>query len=238
MSSAILYLAIVAIWAVVLVPRWLRPRPAQPQPAGQPAEPQLEEPQPAAPEPAEPLPDTPQPVDGERPSPAPASDGAADPGPVPAPPSRADRRAEILQARRRMLAMLVVLTAGAVGIAVTGIAATWVVIPPAVLLAGFLVLLREAARIDAERQRRATRIRRAAVDHVASDEPESFRADAEVSPSQVPVTASVPVTAPVTAPTPDATEPPTGAEVIDISGRISDQVYDQYSDAANRAVGD
>ena len=26
MSSAILYLAIVAIWAVVLVPRWLRPR--------------------------------------------------------------------------------------------------------------------------------------------------------------------------------------------------------------------
>jgi len=26
MSSAILYLAIVVIWAIVLVPRWLRPR--------------------------------------------------------------------------------------------------------------------------------------------------------------------------------------------------------------------
>src|SRR6516162_1266313 len=35
LSSAILYLAIVAIWAVVLVPRWLRPRAAQPQPAEQ-----------------------------------------------------------------------------------------------------------------------------------------------------------------------------------------------------------
>ena len=32
MSSAILYLAIVAIWAVVLVPRWLRPRAAPPRP--------------------------------------------------------------------------------------------------------------------------------------------------------------------------------------------------------------
>jgi sarcosine oxidase gamma subunit len=29
-----------------------------------------------------------------------------------------------------------------------------------------------------------------------------------------------------------------GAQIIDISGRIGDQVYDQYSDAANRAVGD
>ena len=38
MSGAILYLAIVAIWAVVLVPRWLRPRPAPPQPVPVPAE--------------------------------------------------------------------------------------------------------------------------------------------------------------------------------------------------------
>jgi hypothetical protein len=37
---------------------------------------------------------------------------------------------------------------------------------------------------------------------------------------------------------PDAPEPLGGAEIIDISGRIGDQVYDQYSDAANRAVGD
>jgi hypothetical protein len=133
-----------------------------------------------------------------------------------------------------MLAMLVVLTAGAVGIAVTGIAATWVVIPPAVLLAGFLVLLREAARIDAERQRRATRILRAARDHVAGQEPESFGDDAGATPDQVPATAAAPVTASAL----EAAEPLPGAEVIDISGRISDQVYDQYSDAADRAVGD
>ncbi len=48
LSSAILYLAIVAIWAVVLVPRWLRPRSAQPQAAEQPEE-QPGEPQSAAP---------------------------------------------------------------------------------------------------------------------------------------------------------------------------------------------
>jgi hypothetical protein len=227
LSSAILYLAIVAIWAVVLVPRWLRPRPAQPQPADQPVEPPLEEPQPVAEEPAEP-------VDGEQRDAAPAWDGDADPEPVPAVPSRTARRAEILQARRRMLIMLLVLTAGAVGIAVTGIAATWVIIPPAMLLAGFLVLLREAARIDAERKRRATRIRRATLGDVASEEPESFRADAGASPEQAPVTTS----APITASAPDAAAPLTGAEVIDISGRISDQVYDQYSDAADRAVGD
>ena len=38
MSGAILYLAIVAIWAVVLVPRWLRPRSAPQQPVPVPVE--------------------------------------------------------------------------------------------------------------------------------------------------------------------------------------------------------
>ena len=28
------------------------------------------------------------------------------------------------------------------------------------------------------------------------------------------------------------------AEIIDISARVNDQLYDQYTDAANRAVGD
>ena len=28
------------------------------------------------------------------------------------------------------------------------------------------------------------------------------------------------------------------AEIIDISERVGDQLYDQYTDAANRAVGD
>ena len=217
MSSAILYLAIVAIWAVVLVPKWLRPRPAQP------AE------QPAAPA-------TPEPVDADRSgdaepdaTPAEADAPLAEPvaGPVPAPLSPADRRAEVLQARRRMLAMLVTLTIGAVGLAVTGIAASWVIIPPVVLLAGFLVLLREAVHTDAVRSRRATQVRRAATQPVADQEPKSAGEDAEASPDQVPLTATA-----------SAAEAAPDAEVIDISARVSDQVYDQYADATERAVGD
>ena len=40
--------------------------------------------------------------------------------------------------------------------------------------------------------------------------------------------------------TPEApeAEPAPTAEIIDISARVSDQVYDQYTDAAERAVGD
>src|SRR5499433_2099396 len=60
LSSAILYLAIVGIWAVVLVPRWLRPRSAQPQPAEQqfaeqPAEPLTAPAEPLTAPPVEPL---------------------------------------------------------------------------------------------------------------------------------------------------------------------------------------
>jgi hypothetical protein len=208
LSSAILYLAIVAIWAVVLVPRWLRPRPAQP------AE-QFTE-QPAAPEPVD------ADLSGE-------ADVPADPpaAPVPAPPSATERRAEVLQARRRMLTMLVTLTIGAVGLAITGIAASWVIIPPVVLLAGFLVLLRDASHSDAERSRR-TQVPRAATRPMTGHEPTSAGEDAEASPSQVPLTATAP----------DPAEAARGAEVIDISARVSDQVYDQYADAAERAVGD
>jgi hypothetical protein len=37
---------------------------------------------------------------------------------------------------------------------------------------------------------------------------------------------------------PGAVVASSGAEIIDISGRIGDQFYDQYSDTANWAVGD
>jgi hypothetical protein len=253
LSSAILYLAIVAIWAVVLVPRWLHPRTAQPQPADQPsvpqpgtpesAEPVLSEPvlsEPMLSEPVRSVPEEPlqvaTPADAARPEPADpepdpawAEDDTVAVDPVPAAPSpAAEKRADALQARRRMLAMLVVLTAGGAGLGVTGIAAYWVIIPPAVLLAGYLVLLREAARIDAKRSRRAAQTRHGTLDSVAGQEPDSFCEDVQVSPDRVLVTASAPV----------AAESPPGAEIIDISGRIGDQVYDQYSDAANRAVGD
>jgi hypothetical protein len=239
-SSAILYVAIVAIWAVVLVPRWLHTRSAQPEPAEQPAQPEPAE-QPAQPEPAE------QPAQPQAAEPVPqaaeplaqAADAGPAPGdgpglaeepdePDPAYPFPDDRRADIFQARRRMLIALAVLTAGAAGLAVTGITAPWVIAPPAVLLAGFVVLLREAARANAEHARRATRIGYAEVSPLAGQEPGSFREDAAASPHQVPATVSGPGTA----------EAQPDADVIDISARISDQVYDQYSDAAERAVGD
>ena len=47
------------------------------------------------------------------------------------------------------------------------------------------------------------------------------------------VVAAEAVRAPVTEPKPAWT-----AEIIDISARLGDQLYDQYADAAVRAVGD
>jgi hypothetical protein len=243
LSSAILYVAIVAIWALVLVPRWLRNRSAAPQSVEpQPARPQ-ESPAGAGPlasEPAYPAasaPDGPATAAGPaEPEPAhlaaPAGlAGAAGPAApeaareAPEAPATA-LRADILRARRRMLAALIALTGGAVALAVAHFAAFWIVIPPTLVLAGFIVLLREAAHIDSERSGRTTRIHHAAANAVAAQEPGSVPGDATASPAAASATAAVP-----------ATEPP-GADVIDISGRISDQVYDQYADAKERAVGD
>jgi len=228
LSSAILYLAIVAIWAVVLVPRWLRPRAAPPQPVPVPAE----SPDAEVREPAGPAQDAgvARPVSADAPDAAggavggeavagpvvsgeDARDEEAAPEPEVAAPSPVSRRTEVLKARRRLLSTLIALTVVAAGLAVTRIDAYWIVIPPTVLLAGYVVLLREFAHIDAERARRAALIR---------------HAEAGAQAGREPVPAAMPAV-------PAALG---GAEIIDISGRVGDQVYDQYSDAANRAVGD
>jgi hypothetical protein len=233
LSSAILYLAIVAIWAVVLVPRWLHPRAAPPQPVPVPAEsPDAELREPAGPahdagvtravgtDGPEAAGEAGQLVAGADVSGEDARDEEAAPEPEVAAPPWFSRRAEVLKARRRLLSTLIALTVVAVGLAATHIDAYWIVIPPTVLLTGYMVLLRQFTHIDAERARRAARIHRAEARDGAGQEP-------------------VPATAPA-APDlgPDAPAAPGGAEIIDISGRIGDQVYDQYSDAANRAVGD
>ena len=203
MSSAILYLAIVAIWAIVLVPRWLRP----PQASGT-LESNLAEPVDASP--LEDLAGAEEDVGGGEGLPHPGAQAAG-------------RRARILQARRRMLVTLTVLTAGAVGIAVTRLAASWVVIPPAVMLAGFVLLLREAARTDAELARAAAgQHSRGAAAAAAGGpgQPQAGLADAAQA-----VVASAPAGVP-------------SAQIIDISSRVGDQLYDQYADAEVRAVGD
>jgi hypothetical protein len=57
----------------------------------------------------------------------------------------------MLAARRRLLLMLIGLEVAAITLAVLGLAAVWVVIPPSIMLIGYLLLLREAAQADAER---------------------------------------------------------------------------------------
>ncbi len=216
MSSAILYLAIVAIWAIVLVPRWLRP----PQASGT-LESNLAEP--VAASPLEDLAEAEEDPDGGEGVPAP---GAQADGGGPARPAAAERRERVLQARRRMLVTLTAITAGAVAIAVAHLAASWVVIPPAVMLAGFVLLLREAARIDTERAWEAAwrHGRRTGAGTTAAGGPERQQAG-PAGGAQAGVVAS----------------PQTGvpsAQIIDLSARIGDQLYDQYADAEVRAVGD
>src|ERR1019366_9478735 len=67
---------------------------------------------------------------------------------------RQSQRGMILQARRRMFVMITILTAGAVGMAATHMAASWVIVPPGMMLGGFMLVLRESARSDAARARR------------------------------------------------------------------------------------
>ena len=125
-------------------------------------------------------------------------------------------RAAALRARRRSLTLLVTLLLVTAGLASQGAVPGWVIVPPLGVLGLFLLVLREAARCDAElaakraaahaaelaRQARAARLR-------AREQARQAAAAAQHE-----------------------------AEVIDISRRVGDQLYDQYADAAVRAVGD
>jgi hypothetical protein len=215
LSSAILYVAIVAIWACVLIPRWLRRDSAVPSPSSEEqaadqlatdqfataAETDEEQAAPArrrrfrradrqdaaeerdpvlgesrrVPEPSRRVPEpsrrVPEPSryvpDPSRRVPEP-SRYVPDPSRYVADPSRRmpasggdpdvpdDRpHHRVLSARRRLLAMLVVLTMAAGALAYTKLAAWWVILPPSVMLLGYLVLLREAGKADVDRRERA-----------------------------------------------------------------------------------
>ena len=264
MSSAILYVAIIAIWACVLIPRWLRrdsargasgadsetvpdgtvagtdgmiagtdgivagtdgmadsgaggraadesargasesgraadvgsgwlrarvevaerrESPAPPLPA-----PRLPAPQPPAPEPPAPEP--------------PASEEPADEAPLEdAPPSSPtpETRHRMLAARRRLLGMLLVLEAAAIALAMLGLAALWVVVPPTVMLAGYLLVLREAAHADVERaahDQEAARARARAQEQASARDRARARAaqrpPAAMAPAGVPATPAAP----------------------------------------------
>jgi hypothetical protein len=239
LSSAVLYLAIVAIWVGVLVPRWLRrshPAATQ-QPVGQPDETLASAEHHSDSRPgwsAEPgrsadlagqddrLPgDTqfaaaPTYLDADEAADVMAA-GYEETGPAwsapPAPPSPAGRpsgRAHVIQARRRMLTMLMTVAVAAVACTAAHLTRWWVCIPVAGMIGFYLVLLRAAAIADAEnRELRAEALQLRGYDQ---------RARARQA-------------RPVPQPTPVA-------DIIDISAMVSDQLYDQYADDTARAVGD
>ena len=124
-------------------------------------------------------------------------------------------REQMLRARRRMLTILVAMTLVTLGFTALHVVSWWICVPPAGLLMLYVLLLREIALADAEhaRKRAAWEAAQARAYHrymAAQAEREAYEA-AQASP---------------------------GAQIIDISGRVTDQLYDQYADAAVRAVGD
>jgi hypothetical protein len=121
--------------------------------------------------------------------------------------------------------MLIVLAIGSGALAVMRMAAWWVLVPPALMLSGYLVLLREAATADAERRElvRAREARSAAARRAA---PAAARTAAGRTPASAPAAISG---AGASAP---------GAEIIDLSASRREDFYDQYADAKLRAVGD
>lgn len=230
MSSAILYLAIVAIWAFLLVPRWIRRSHAPPAPpltgddaADADAFPESEQLAAESPEPTgDPLQDD-EPDTAPIPAiidpavlPADASSGAFAPEPD-GPPARPRRpvnppisRAKILQARRRLMTTLVLLGIAAVGGTLLGLTSAWVCVPPVIMLGMYALLLREAALADTDNARR-----RAREAHIARQRARQRAREAWAARTPQPT-----------------------AQIIDISSRLGDQLYDQYADATVRAVGD
>ena len=143
----------------------------------------------------------------------------------------------VLAARRRLLGLLVLLAATAGALAGMRMAAWWVVVPPSVMLLGYLPLLRAASKVDAERRELAARYQMASdrqADYSGSGSGSGsgsrsgsgsgsgtgtgFRGVGEPVPHVTPVRLAVP------------------AEVVD--AMAEDEIYDQYTDAKLRAVGD
>ena len=255
LSSAILYLAIVAIWAGVLIPRWLRRdssstarvgddlTTAEPDSAGE------EEPAPRSRRSRREATLSAEAARSAEARPAARPEERAEIHAVRADgrlKARVEGRAEghrrapedrreaprgeprrggprdqdhnrVLSARRRLFGMLLMLVIASGTLAFTVLAAWWVVVPPSAMLLGYMALLREAAKADAERRE----VARPSAPRARS----SAASPAAASPAAGP------------APVPDA-------EVIDISAsrgstvQAGEEFYDQYADAKLRAVGD
>lgn len=289
MSSAILYVAIVAIWACVLIPRWLRRDTARGEGAGADT---------AVPgdvvsgdvvDDAAPEEDTAGVVRSDAAVRADASvrsdsavragstagagttawtdasaDGArghadAEPRDVPepgegggAPPQTpGEARQRMLAARRRLLGMLAVLEIAAIALALSRLAALWVLIPPTVMFAAYLLLLREASRGDAERARREEDAAHARARAQARAERAARHASAARSPVAPPAPAATASAAPGRAvryedlpggrdfaPGLAGKYTTSATAVADSYERTDEDFRDQYAMEKLRAVGD
>lgn len=265
MSSAILYLAIIAIWACVLIPRWLRRDSARGSAvAGFSAAPEtVDGDLPAVPfgrdvagadEPGSRM-VTEVPLDSaagpavREPEPDSDSDSAEqDAAPPPLTPEESRRR--MLAARRRLLGVLTALEGAAIMLAVFNLAALWVVIPPSVMLTGYLLLLREAAHADAERWRRDEEAAQA-----RTRERDRTRARARAPQGGVTAAGTAGLASPASPASPAAGYADLGtgrdfapglagkytasnAEVVPIPEREDEDSCDQYTQGRLRAVGD
>ena len=223
MSSVFLFVGIVAIWAFVLVPRWLhRHHSAQQVDAdGADESPGYDdydyEPQDEAGEYAGTSPGHGGPPPAGAESAGPDAQEEQYSAAERAPSRRAGRvgsarpltRSKVLQARRRLLTLLVLVAGGAGACTALKLTAWWACIPPAAMLVMYLLLLRETAIADAERARRRAAWEAREWAAYERERQAAWQPDEEPS-----------------------------AEIIDISARVGDQLYDQYADAAVRAVGD
>ena len=219
MSSAILYVAIVVIWAGVLIPRWLR-RDSSDTAAAAAEHAEAEAAAlalasasgSASGNSADSVDSGVEGSPTRAPEPAPRRRRQAPPErqSVPDEPVVSDpgyRR--VLAARRRLLIMLLALSLASAVLAGSRMAAWWVIVPPSVMLFGYLLLLREAAKADTER-RETARYR------VAREAPVASVAHA--------------------APAAHGWAP--AAKIVAFLPPPEEQIYDQYTDAKLRAVGD
>ena len=123
----------------------------------------------------------------------------------------------VVQARRRTLTMVLIITAAVIGSAFIGLTPWWTAVPPFLMLGAYLLLLREAARADAEHAHRWAEAQAFQAARRAELDRERARQAGAVTPPE-----------------------PT-AQIITLATPASpadDQLYDQYADAEYRAVGD
>ncbi len=227
MSDSILYLSIVAIWAGFLIPAWLRrPSTAKDELSTESAElaadaltdPQAEQ---ATSDPdgdvaTELVLDTHMEASGDN------SEYRYDVhmhsyNPTGRRPSQrpSQSRQQMMRARRRMLTILTALVVITGGFVLTGLVQWWICVPPVAMVVLYVLLLREIAMSDAELARKRTAWEARTARDLWRRAHEAWQAETEAKAAAEQT-----------------------ATIIDIFGRVGDQLYDQYADAAVRAVGD